>query len=260
MQSQIKVILVEDDIELCDEFKRCFDQTDGIELVATTDSASRALELVKELRPDAVILDLELHMGEGNGITFLSRLSKLNDVKKPYVVVNTNNSSQITYEIARKLGAGFVMYKHQQGHSPASVAEFLLNYAFGGAETAAGFNNPPADNTVRDTRGLRERIFNELNNVHISSKCKGYIYLADAIEIYCGGHMPNVAALVGEKHGTTAKSVERAMQNAIDRAWDKADTNVLLQYYKAYINTAKRYSPTVMEFIGYYAAQLRNSD
>ena len=256
MQRDVKVVLVEDDRELCEEFAGCFDEVEGIELAAATDSAALALEYVRELQPEAVILDLELHMGEGNGVAFLSELSKLKDIKKPYVLVNTNNSSRTTYDAVRRLGADFVMYKHQQGHSPRDLAEFLLAVTSGRAGDPSGSADDPAPQPAAERPELRERIYDELNQVGISPKCKGYNYLADAIEISCGASAPNLSALIGEKYGKTARSVEHAMQNAIDRAWDCADINELLQHYKARIRSG-RLSPTVMEFIGYYAAKFR---
>ena len=261
MQRDLNVLLVEDDRDLCEEFGRCFAETEGIELVASTDSATQALELVRELQPDAVVLDLELHMGEGNGITFLSQLSKLKGVKKPFVVVNTNNSSRTTHDIARKLGADFVMYKHTQGHGPSVIADFLLTV------DSEGIVDAPATGQLYDDvreslsgqNELKERIYDELNKVSISPRSKGYNYLADAIEICCGGHVPHVSAMVAEKYGKKVKSVERAMQTAIDRAWDTTDIDELLQHYKAHIN-ARRVSPTVMEFVCYYATKLRNGN
>lgn len=258
MRRVMRVLLVEDDRELCEKFSKYFAGIEGIELVETTDSATRAIQLVREMQPDAVVLDLELHMGEGNGISFLSKIIKDRKIKKPYIVVNTNNSSRTTYEIVRKLGADFVMFKHQQGNGPAEIADFLLAIFSDGAETQTRCAYPTQSNALPDSHELRERIIDELNKVCISPKSKGYLYLADAIEICCGGYVPNVSAMVGEKYGKTCKSVERAMQNAIDRAWDTSDINELLKHYTARINSAKRISPTVMEFIGFYAAKLRN--
>lgn len=262
MQGDLRVLLVEDDLELCEEFRGCFDETDGIELAAATDSAARALELVRELQPDAVILDLELHNGEGNGISFLSQLGKMKGIKKPFVVINTNNSSQTTYELARRLGAGWIFYKHTQGHSPAVVTDFLLIMSREGAQTGIFSLQQPAASdagSCSDRRDLKKRIYEELNNVSINPRYKGYDYLADAIEICCGGYVPHVSDMVAELHGKKVKSVEHAMQTAIEKAWDATDTDELYQYYKGHVNP-KRTSPTLMEFVRYYAAKLRNDE
>ena len=54
------------------------------------------------------------------------------------------------------------------------------------------------------------------------------------------------------------KSIERAMQNAIKRAWDTNDIDTLLRHYTAYIRPDKGF-PTLMEFICYYANKIGNS-
>ena len=115
MQHDLKIILVDDDREFCESFSACFAQTDGLELVFTTVSAEQALAFIKEGQPDVVILDLELHKGAGNGILFLKELNEMRPAKRPYVLVNTNNSSRTTYDIVTNLGADFVMFKHQEG-------------------------------------------------------------------------------------------------------------------------------------------------
>lgn len=259
MQGDLRVLLVEDDEELCGEFAACFAATDGIELVSSTDSASRALELVRELQPDALVLDLELHSGEGNGITFLSQLKKMKGIKKPYIVINTNNSSQTTYELARKLGAGWVFYKHSEGHSPAVVAEFLLIAAREGMQLDFSTEQPEngEEDSREDRQALKKRIYEELNLISVNPRYKGYDYLADAIEILCSGYVPHVSDMVAQMHGKKTKSVEHAMQTAIDKAWDVSDIDELLRCYKGHINP-KRESPTVMEFLRYYSAKLRN--
>ena len=49
---------------------------------------------------------------------------------------------------------------------------------------------------------------------------------------------------------------ERAMQNAIHRAWKKADIEDLLKHYTAKVNSEKG-CPTITEFICYYANKLK---
>lgn len=258
MQRVLTVMIVEDEQELCEEFEKCFAESDGLELAAATGNADQGLELIQYLHPDVLILDLELHNGGGNGIVLLNELSKLvkaKKLKKPFILVNTNNSSRTTYQIVRNLGADFVMYKHQEGSGPEDIAEFLYAVRAGGSEMIQPEMTDPI--TKEEKVPLRARILEELNNIAICPRSKGYNYLADAIEIYCGGQTPNVSSVIGVKYGKTEASVERAMQNAIDRAWSTADINDLYEHYTAHINS-KRCSPTVTEFICYYAAKINS--
>ena len=253
MQHDLKIILVDDDREFCESFSACFAQTDGLELVFTTVSAEQALAFIKEGQPDVVILDLELHKGAGNGILFLKELNEMRPAKRPYVLVNTNNSSRTTYDIVTNLGADFVMFKHQEGYCPEEVAEFLLAIRAGNSFAPGNVNDPPKQT---ESGSLRTRILCELDKVYINPRNLGYQYLADAIEIYCDGQIPNVSTVIGKKYGKSEASVERAMQNAIEKAWGSADINELLEHYTAHVNP-KRQTPTVTEFICYYAAKLR---
>lgn len=61
---------------------------------------------------------------------------------------------------------------------------------------------------------------------------------------------------VARKWGKAESSVERAMQNAINRAWNMADTKELLANYTAIIKS-DRGVPTLTEFIYYYAMKIR---
>ena len=265
MQDDLNVILVDDDRELCDEISKCIEETDGLELLATTDSSDEALEYVRHLRPDAVILDLELHQGGGNGIVFLTKLSKLTDIKRPFVLVNTHNSSSTTHEIVRKLGADFVMYKHQEGYSPEGVAEILLAMSvlqdgipLSSASAAGTFSNAaPAPTEEESQKQLIRRICAALDSVSISPRAVGYRYLTEAIEIFVNEPVTNVSLIIGRRHGKTEASVERAMQNAIGRAWASADIDKLLSNYTAHIHS-KKGIPTVTEFICYFANKIKN--
>lgn len=252
--NNITVLLVEDDAESSQALEQHFAERDGIAIVHTTAGSSQALAYVRDNAPDAVILDLELHHGEGSGVAFLSGLRTLAPAKRPYVLITTNNCSQTTYEAVRRLGADFILYKHQTGYSPQSVAELLLDMC--GPE-------PPVPSAVSEKQSsvgstdYRKIICAALNQVNLSPHMKGYEYLADAIEMYIHGRVTNVAAAIGKKYGKSKDSVERAMQNAINKAWNTTDIDTLRQYYTAHVNP-KKGVPTILEFVCYYANLIKN--
>ena len=67
----------------------------------------------------------------------------------------------------------------------------------------------------------------------------------------------HVCSVIGKRHGKTENSVERAMQNAINRTWAGADKDELLAHYTAKIKSRKGV-PTITEFIYFYAQKLNN--
>lgn len=259
MKDELSVILVEDDVSACQELKSFIDGIKNISLVKITNSSSKAIEYVQDYQPDAVILDLELHYGSGNGLTFLKELKEMALNPPPFILITTNNSSLTTYEYARQLGADFIMYKHQDGYSAASVAD-VLNMMSGVIKSRKG--NINSINAVQETPQEKEkriikRICTELDNVSISPKAVGYQYLQDAILIFINQPVQNVCVIIGQKYGKTESSVERAMQNAICRAWSTADIADLLTHYTARISS-KKGVPTLTEFICYYANKIKN--
>ena len=126
MERELNIILVEDDADTCKRFTEYADLSDAVSIAAVTNNSYRALELVNELHPDAVILDLELNEGKGNGLLFLQDLKNLDIPFHPYILIATNNSSTITYEYARKFGADFIMSKYQSDYSEQNVLDFLV--------------------------------------------------------------------------------------------------------------------------------------
>ena len=259
MEDKLEILLIEDDPEVCRDFTEQILDTEDMILIGVTNNAYKALDLIKDHLPDAIILDLELHLGAGNGLYVLQELQMLSLPKAPYILVTTNNSSTTTYELARKLGADFIMSKHQEGYSNKGVLEFLriTRPVIVNAHRRQD-PQPTSEETVeQQNRRLRRRISTELDYVGINPKSIGYNYLIDAIIIMMKQPTQNLCTLIAQQYGKSEPSIERAMQNAINRAWKMANINDLLCHYTAKINSAKG-SPTITEFICYYANKLRN--
>ena len=61
MNRELNLMLIEDDTSVCKRFAEYVDITPGVSIMAVTNNSYRALELIKECLPDAIILDLELN-------------------------------------------------------------------------------------------------------------------------------------------------------------------------------------------------------
>lgn len=257
--NKLNLLIVEDDINTINEYKASIRNFDNFYLVGTTNNSSEAVNMVKEYCPHAVILDLELHLGSGNGLIFLKQLSELALPYKPFILVVTNNISNVTHSISRNLGADFVITKNQNDFSCKMVLEFLSSIAQSTINSnlnSSSAAQAAADISNRET--LRDKISTELDLIGISSKLKGRQYLADAIEITYNQRVSNLCSIIAKKYSKTDASVERAMQTAINHAWRNTDIESLERYYTTYINPQKGV-PTVMEFIYYYSAKIKKS-
>lgn len=259
MERELNVILIEDEPDVCRSFAAYIDSINDILLAGTTNNSYQAIELIKEHLPDAVILDLELNEGQGNGLLFLQELKDLFLPFKPYILITTNNSSATTYDFARAAGADFIMSKHQDDYSPRNAVDFLrmMKPMIFSSQKAPSVSAGPSNNAKPSARQLSRLISTELDFVGISPKAIGYQYLSDAIILVMEGKTQNICSLLAEKYKKTDSSIERAMQNAINKAWRTMDIDDLLDHYKAHIHSEKGV-PTLTEFIHYYANKVKN--
>lgn len=259
MEQKLEILLVEDDSAARKNIIDHIDDSDDFILIGYTSKSEKALELIEKYLPDAVILDLELHNGSGSGLYVLQGLKEPAINKIPYILVTTNNSSPITHEAVRLLGADFIMSKHQNDYSAKSVLDHLrlMRSAILSKSKASSLRYPTNETPEHYNRRITRHIMSELNYVGIKPNHKGYKYLTDAIFIMIKHPSQNIYALIAEKYGKSQSSIERAMQYSINRAWNTCCIDDLLEHYTAKINSDKG-GPTTTEFVCYYANKIKN--
>lgn len=260
MERKLKILLIEDDPVECQAITQAINLKDDIFLIGATNNIFKALELVQEGLPDAIILDLELHKGNGNGLEFLRKLNTLTIPIVPFVLITTHNTSSVTYEYARELGADFILCKNQEDYSAKNVVDFLYsmkkslhNKRILNSELAE--ENQVLAQEIESKQ--KRRIINELNYIGISPKSIAFKYFIDAILMCINNSNADFKAEISKKYGKTIKSVERVMQNAISVAWSNTPIDDLSKYYTARVSP-KRGIPTLMEFVYYYACKLNS--
>jgi DNA-binding NarL/FixJ family response regulator len=260
MNRTLNLLLVEDDQYICEKIKQYIDELNDTSLIGITNSSEKALEYVINYLPDAVILDLELHHGSGNGLLFLQELNKASLPFHPYILVSTNNSSNVTYEYARRLGVDFIMSKHQADFSPQGVIEFLRmmkDVIYTKSDKLQDKNQKTNESPQQKEKRIRRMISAEFDRIGLSPKLVGRCYLTDAVCNAIQKAESNLCVTLGKKYGKTDSSVERAMQNAISKAWRTSDIDDLSQYYTAKISSEKGV-PTLTEFIYFYVNKIKN--
>ncbi len=261
MEKELTILLVEDQPSERQAISDYIDTLNDVRLIGSENNSFRALEFVKANLPDAIILDLELHKGGGNGLLLLLQLKESNLSYVPYILVTTHNTSVVTYEQARQWGADFIMCKLQEDYSAKSVVEFLRSIKSSIHSSTRQRGIPLERTTVESLkeykRRIRKRIDAEMDLIGINPKVLGRKYLLEAILILIEKDETSICTVLGQKFGVTDASVERAMQNAIDKAWRSSDIDDLAKYYTARINSLKG-APTITEFIYYYANKIKN--
>lgn len=254
----LKILLVEGDTNVCADFVSYIDNLKDARLVGVTNSSYKALELISDHLPDALILDLELTGGSGNGLMLLNDLRSLDPSIIPYTIITTYISSPTTFESAHQLGADFIFSKHQPDYSPRSAVDFLrlMRSTIQSRRKTAAASSVPTESKAVMTRRINNRISAELDQLGMRNSLLGYQYLIDAIVMYAEKPVQNIPAILGKRYEKSSASVERAMQNAIDRTWNSSPTDILDAYYTAHIDP-NRECPTILEFVTYYAKKVK---
>lgn len=247
MGNPIKILLIEDSLKDCNEFKTCISKRTDVTLIATTNSDIEGLNLIKTLLPDVVILDIELHNGSGHTTSFplIEQLNKLKLPHKPKIIINTVVSSNTVYDFLHENGVDLIFYKKHENYSVQNVIDtiVLLNKY---SEDTSYTGNIILDNSVETENKISNMIDNELNQIGIGLHLQGRKYLHDAIYLLIAepekAEQMTIVQYLVLKYKRSNSTITRAMQNAILHAWRISSIEDLENYYPYRINYETRRS------------------
>ena len=254
----MSILIIEDDINDCNNFISCIKSREDFELVGITDSDIDALKYVKLKHPEGIVLDLELNnstSGNTDSLQFLSNLRKLNLNYEPIVIVTTHVHSKRTYDILHRQGIDLIKYKDHPKYSCDEVLNTFLTFRTDivrpGTKT---IEEELEDNESR----ISDLINHELDLIGVTVKLKGRKYIHDAILYLIQNENSNINVIqhltkIYKKSGNT---IVNGIQNAIIHAWRVSDINDLEEYYTAKVNYETGV-PTPMEFIYYYVDKIK---
>lgn len=258
MTKPMKILIVEDDINDCNNFINCIKKRDDFELVAVTDSDVDALKYVKLKHPEGIVLDLELNnskSGSTNSLEFLSNLKKLNLSYEPIVIVTTHVYSKKTYEILHREGVDLILYKDHPKYSCDNVLNNFLMY-----RNVSSDNQPKTiSEEIEDNENkISDLINHELDLIGVTSKLKGRKYIHDAILYLIENENSNINVIqyLTKIHKKSGNTITNGIQNAIIHAWRVSSIEDLETYYTAKVNYETGI-PTPMEFIYYYVDKIK---
>lgn len=257
----MSILLIEDDVYECENFKAFVNENNEVELIGVTNSSDEGLEIFKTYTPEAVVLDIELHEGQGSGLEFIENMKNLITDFRPIIVITTNACSKLLYNKLHEEGADLIFYKHQKDYSPKLVVSTLLSLR----KTLYKYNETDKntkkfiETAVEHEEKIANKVNNELDLIGISSHLKGREYLYNAITylIKQQGKELNESPFnyLANKYKRSSSSISRVMQTAINYAWRTSAPEDLETYYKANVNYNTGV-PSPTEFIYYYKQKI----
>ncbi len=257
-EKPMKILIIEDDINDCNNFIDCAKGRDDIEIVAVTDSDITGLKYVQTKSPEGIVLDLELNnstTGNTDSLEFLSNLKKLKLKYEPIVIVTTHVNSKRTYEILHRNGVDLILYKDHPKYSSNLVLNHFINLRQIPIEGTTG----SVEDIIKESEDkISDCINHELELLGITSNLKGRKYIHDAILYLIQNEDSdmNVIKYLTTVHKKSATTVTNGIQNAIYHAWRTSAIEDLTKYYTARVNYETGI-PTTMEFLYYYRDKVK---
>ena len=257
-EKPMKILIIEDDVNDCNNFINCANNRKDIEIVALTDSDIEGLNYVKLKHPEGIVLDIELNnstTGNTDSLGFLNELKNLNLKYKPIVIVTTHINSKRTYEILHKDGAEIILYKNHPNYS----CDYVFNKFLSLREVTPKQTVETLKEELKENENkISECIYHELDLIGVTAKLKGRQYIHDAIYFLIKNQDTdeNVIRYLTKVYKKSSNTITNGIQNAIIHAWRVSSIEDLEKYYTARVNYETGI-PTPMEFLYYYVDKIK---
>ena len=244
MESAKRIIVADMGLEYRRSLIRTLSDEPDLQVVGETGDGPELLRLTRELRPDALVMEMVLTGMDG--LDVLDELSKLKE--RPKVLVLSGYMKGNMVEAAAAKGADFFLTKPCR---VSAVAERLRQM------TASG----EPEGELDDNPTLEAQVTGIIHEVGVPAHIKGYQYVREAIMITVEDMevINSVTKVlypeVAKRYHTTPSRVERAIRHAIEVAWDRGDLETLQKYFGYTVSNAKG-KPTNSEFIAMIADRI----
>ena len=269
MQNRIRVLIADDNNEFCDIVRRYLEKQDDMEVIGIAGDGIEALEMIINIQPEVVILDIIMPHIDGLGV--LERLNNSNlENKSKIIILSAVGQDKITQR-AIALGADYYFVK------PFDMEIFVNRIR----ELAKGIPTdidvpvsavnqsaqalavaPIVKTGYNNNSSLEADITNIIHEIGVPAHIKGYHYLREAILMVVkdmdllGGITKELYPMIAEKFNTTPSRVERAIRHAIEVAWNRGRVETINKIFGYTIHDEKG-KPTNGEFIAMIADRMR---
>lgn len=258
---KINVAIVDDNERIVKLLEEILKGDSDIEVVGTSDNGIDALEMIKEKKPDVVLLDLIMPKLDGLGVMEKIRLDE--SYKKPpaFIVITAIGQEGVT-ENAFELGASYYIMKPFDNNMVLTrikqVRGDLHNTKLIDTHRVSAYESKEA----YKERNLESDVTNIIHEIGVPAHIKGYQYLRDAIIMVItdmdilNSITKQLYPSIAKNYNTTPSRVERAIRHAIEVAWSRGKMDTIDKLFGYTVNNGKG-KPTNSEFIALIADRLR---
>lgn len=269
-EGKLTVILADNNVQDRESKKKCM-EAQGIKVVFETGDGKKALDQIRELKPDVVVMDLILPGIDGIGI--LEEWNSVTEGYRPTFIIETALRMGKMVEQAFQCGADYYLMKPVSSSVLMKRISQIMKKQNGYSEPAEAptasvmllnETNQPDQGTgsSRYTGDLEIDITNILLEIGIPAHIKGYQYIREGIMLafYDRNMLHYITKFlyptIAKKYHTTSSSVERTIRHAIEVAWRRGDIDTLEEVFGNTVSAGKG-KPTNSEFMARLTDKLR---
>ena len=268
MREKITVLIADDNQEFSMTLATYLKNQDDMMIVGRAKDGNEALDMISELMPDVVLLDVIMPHLDGLGV--LEKLNMIKMPKKPiFVMLSAVGQDKITRR-AVELGAEYYVVKPFDIELLITRIRELKNYKpeqnnnFISRETTVPKQQyiEISGDSAKKEDNLEALVTNVIHEVGVPAHIKGYQYLREAIIMVVNDIdvinqiTKSLYPKIADKFTTTPSRVERAIRHAIEVAWGRGQQDVVENIFGYTISAAKG-KPTNSEFIAMIDDKLR---
>ena len=244
---KIKVLMIDDNVNLTEMIKEYFKNNKKIEIVATCYDGVEGLKKIEEMEGLYDVILLDLIMPKKDGIGVLEELKKKN-INKNIIVETSYNSPEVIRDVSEYGVNYYILKPFELEDLEKRILDIL--------------KQPENKNIDLYQNSLEISITKMLHELGMPAHIKGYQYIRDGIiMIYnnpeiIGGITKELYPDVATKYNTTVSRVERAIRHAIEVSWNRGNWDLMEEIFGHSVDIDKA-KPTNSEFIVTIADKLR---
>ena len=220
---KIKIILIEDSLDICKALKKYLDAQVCFEVVGMAHNGVDGLELLLSTPCDVALIDII--MPQKDGISVLEDLKTHSEIKKPACIMFTAVSHDGLTKKALELGADyFILKPFDMDVLARRILDIHDHHIARASQQAMEEVNyvRPMFNKQKDTE---KYVTDTLRRLGIPSNLNGYTYLKKAALLIVedptmlNGVTKVLYPEVAKKFDTKSVRVERSIRHAIQTSW-----------------------------------------
>ena len=263
IMGKIKVVVADDNELMLDMISTILKNDDDIEVVAEVTDGVHLLSIIKDKKPDVVLLDLVMPLMDGLGVMEQVRKNADSLEKMPAFIVLTAAKQESITENAFALGASYYLLKPFDSEILLTrIKQTVQDMQNKKSENGNGIVYENKNMGVNKKVNLEADVTNVIHEIGVPAHIKGYQYLRDAIMMSVNDSevLNSITKVlyptIAKKHKTTPSRVERAIRHAIEVAWSRGKMDTIDELFGYTVSYGKG-KPTNSEFVALIADKIR---